>query len=73
MAIVDLDGKRHLENKTDLDGVGRFELTQPTIIWRFSREQLVSEIKRLQEELDSKHLLLSECDRLSELKDEETK
>jgi hypothetical protein len=65
MAVMRIDNNRMLSAVTDTDGVIRFELTQPTMLWRFPREQLVAEIVRLQTELVQKQALLVECDKLT--------
>jgi len=41
-----------------------FKLSQPTIIWNFTREQLVAEIYRLELQLGEKKKLLDDVDKL---------
>lgn len=46
-------GESYLEKKDD----GSFQLSKPSIVWRFTKEQLSAEIAKLQNELVEKQEL----------------
>lgn len=41
-----------------------FRLSQPTIIWSFTKEQLIAEIQRLEQQLNDKNELLKSVEAL---------